>query len=267
MSTATAVIADQSDIRIRKTWAIRPSRPGSSASSGTNISPTSSIPGGRHLMHIEAFLRALMRDVGWGFFYGTVNFDNVLGTHQSLRHRRSVYRLAERGLSQQQPPLRRDIQCAGSEEGFRSDARRLDQRRLRPLCRARRNRRAFRPQARQQHQGAQARAHRRQTHGRSARRSGLPHRRRRSARQPAVPRCSTGLARGSCRARIRRRGSCVQHVRLYFALGRDVESVGRFEREGQPDLRHDRRAHAADLPRQRPRRVVHPDLRRNHLGH
>jgi hypothetical protein len=37
-------------------------------------------PGGRHLMHIEAFLRAVMRDVGWGFFYGTVNFDNVLGT-------------------------------------------------------------------------------------------------------------------------------------------------------------------------------------------
>ncbi len=22
-------------------------------------------PGGRHLMHVEAFLRALMRDVGW----------------------------------------------------------------------------------------------------------------------------------------------------------------------------------------------------------
>ena len=25
-------------------------------------------------------LRALMRDVGWGFFYGTVNFDSVIGT-------------------------------------------------------------------------------------------------------------------------------------------------------------------------------------------
>jgi len=37
-------------------------------------------PGGRHVMHIDAFLRAVMRDVGWGFFYGTVNFDNVLGT-------------------------------------------------------------------------------------------------------------------------------------------------------------------------------------------
>jgi Hydroquinone 1,2-dioxygenase large subunit N-terminal len=39
-----------------------------------------SYPGGRHIMPIDAFLRALMRDVGWGFFYGTVNFDPVLGT-------------------------------------------------------------------------------------------------------------------------------------------------------------------------------------------
>ena len=37
-------------------------------------------PMGRHLMPIDAFLRALMRDVAWGFFYGTVNFDPVLGT-------------------------------------------------------------------------------------------------------------------------------------------------------------------------------------------
>jgi hypothetical protein len=37
-------------------------------------------PGGRHLMKIDEFMRALMRDVAWGFFYGTVNFDNVFGT-------------------------------------------------------------------------------------------------------------------------------------------------------------------------------------------
>jgi len=37
-------------------------------------------PGSRHIMQIDAFLRALMRDVAWGFFYGTVNFDNVFGT-------------------------------------------------------------------------------------------------------------------------------------------------------------------------------------------
>jgi hypothetical protein len=37
-------------------------------------------PGGRHVMPIDAFLPALMRDVAWGFFYGTVNFDAVFGT-------------------------------------------------------------------------------------------------------------------------------------------------------------------------------------------
>src|SRR5499427_4652523 len=37
-------------------------------------------PMGRHIMPIDAFLRAIMRDVAWGFFYGTVNFDHVLGT-------------------------------------------------------------------------------------------------------------------------------------------------------------------------------------------
>ncbi|WP_019673638.1 hydroquinone dioxygenase large subunit [Psychrobacter lutiphocae] len=33
-----------------------------------------------HLMSVDAFLRALMRDVAWGFFYGWVNFDHVIGT-------------------------------------------------------------------------------------------------------------------------------------------------------------------------------------------
>lgn len=33
-----------------------------------------------HTMPADAFLRALMRDVAWGFFYGTVNFDQVFGT-------------------------------------------------------------------------------------------------------------------------------------------------------------------------------------------
>jgi len=37
-------------------------------------------PKGKHIIAIDAFLRALMRDVAWGFFYGTVNFDGVFGT-------------------------------------------------------------------------------------------------------------------------------------------------------------------------------------------
>jgi len=38
---------------------------------------------GRHMSHCmsaDAFLRAMMRDVAWGFFYGWVNFDDVIGT-------------------------------------------------------------------------------------------------------------------------------------------------------------------------------------------
>jgi len=37
-------------------------------------------PKGHHLMPVDAFLRALQRDIAWGFFYGTVNFDAVIGT-------------------------------------------------------------------------------------------------------------------------------------------------------------------------------------------
>lgn len=33
-----------------------------------------------HQMPADAFLRAMMRDVAWGFFYGWVNFDHVIGT-------------------------------------------------------------------------------------------------------------------------------------------------------------------------------------------
>ncbi len=37
-------------------------------------------PNGQHTLAIDVFMRALMRDVAWGFFYGTVNFDSVFGT-------------------------------------------------------------------------------------------------------------------------------------------------------------------------------------------
>jgi hypothetical protein len=37
-------------------------------------------PTGSHVLSIDGFLRSLQRDVAWDFFYGTVNFDAVLGT-------------------------------------------------------------------------------------------------------------------------------------------------------------------------------------------
>jgi Hydroquinone 1,2-dioxygenase large subunit N-terminal len=37
-------------------------------------------PTGTHTMSVDIFLRALQRDCAWDFFYGTVNFDTVIGT-------------------------------------------------------------------------------------------------------------------------------------------------------------------------------------------
>jgi Hydroquinone 1,2-dioxygenase large subunit N-terminal len=37
-------------------------------------------PTGSHVMSADTFLRALQRDIAWDFFYGTVNFDAVVGT-------------------------------------------------------------------------------------------------------------------------------------------------------------------------------------------
>lgn len=37
-------------------------------------------PKGQHIISILNFLKSLMRDVAWGFFYGTVSFDDVFST-------------------------------------------------------------------------------------------------------------------------------------------------------------------------------------------
>src|SRR3569623_1644415 len=37
-------------------------------------------PTGSLVIAVDYFLRALMRDVAWGFFFGSVNFDSVFGT-------------------------------------------------------------------------------------------------------------------------------------------------------------------------------------------
>src|SRR5437867_13262444 len=37
-------------------------------------------PNGTHMLPVDAFLRAIQRDVAWGFFYGIVTFDAVMAT-------------------------------------------------------------------------------------------------------------------------------------------------------------------------------------------
>ncbi len=65
-------------------------------------------PKGRHLMPVDAFLRALQRDVAWGFFYGTVNFDGVDRHRQPLRYGRALRRSVQPALQTGRPRLRRD---------------------------------------------------------------------------------------------------------------------------------------------------------------
>ena len=66
-----------------------------------------------HTMDVGNFLRALMRDVAWGFFYGWVNFDHVIGTINHYTDGR---------------PLRRHLQ-RDAEGGRRRPARELPDRR------------------------------------------------------------------------------------------------------------------------------------------
>ena len=37
-------------------------------------------PKGSHIIEIDRFLRAMVRDIGWGFFYGWIFFDVIFGT-------------------------------------------------------------------------------------------------------------------------------------------------------------------------------------------
>ncbi len=37
-------------------------------------------PKGNHIIEIDRFLRAMVRDIGWGFFYGWIFFDDIFGT-------------------------------------------------------------------------------------------------------------------------------------------------------------------------------------------
>ena len=91
-------------------------------------------------MSADAFLKALQRDVAWQFFYGIVNFDGVVGTVNHYGtvdlfagRYNDVYRKAELDhLENFETPL--------IKATFEADARRLDERRLRPVRGADRDR-------------------------------------------------------------------------------------------------------------------------------
>ncbi len=87
-------------------------------------------------MDVDNFLRALMRDVAWGFFYGGVNFDHVIGTtnhYKTVDLYAGAYNATMKAAGVDRLENFPTEQIQG---GLRADARRLDQRRLRPLRRA-----------------------------------------------------------------------------------------------------------------------------------
>ena len=105
-------------------------------------------PTGSHVMSVDTFLRALQRDVAWDFFYGTVNFDGVVRHRQPLRHGRHVRRPLQRRLPQGRARPRRELRDAADPRDVQGDARRLDERRLRPVRQPGRDRQAVRRQGR-----------------------------------------------------------------------------------------------------------------------
>ena len=152
-------------------------------------------PTGSHVMSVDDFLRALQRDCAWDFFYGTVNFDGVIGT---VNHYGTVdlfagryndaYRKAELDHMENFPSPQIGEHVPG-------DARRLDERDVRPVRQPGRDGEGVGREERQQHRRRHPPARRRQPDGRRAGRRGDPHRRDPFG-QPHVRRRGPGRAGG-----------------------------------------------------------------------
>ena len=83
-------------------------------------------PKGFHTMPVDAFLRALMRDVAWGFFYGTVNFDQVFGTTNYYGEVDMFLGATNEFLHIGGPRFHRAIQIQRIDGYFQADGVRLD---------------------------------------------------------------------------------------------------------------------------------------------
>ena len=84
-------------------------------------------------MSVDAFLRALQRDVAWEFFYGIVNFDGVVGT---MNHYGTVDLFAGRyndAYRKAELDHVENVETPVIKDDVRRHARRLDQRELRPV--------------------------------------------------------------------------------------------------------------------------------------
>ena len=223
-------------------------------------------PTGHHVMSVEAFLKALMRDVAWNFFYGIVNFDSRHRHDEPLRERRPVRRPVQRRLPQgrDRPP---------GELPPRRDHRPPS----RPCSPTGRTTGTTRSPPRR-------RPGRRSVEKRGDNLAAITRRGFTAQRMVGVPgdeplrSDDTGHPINRMFADVAQDEPVVEAEPGYedevaafnlfaylVAQRRDVEPVGGVGVPGQPLLPHHRGVHPADHPRQRPRRVVRPALRRDPL--
>src|SRR5712664_2828204 len=170
-------------------------------------------PNGTHMLAADAFLRAIQRDVAWGFFYGIVNFDTVIGTVQLA-------------VSAGRPRLLGELQERRDQPALRGDPDRLDEHHVRPLRVSGGDRQRLRTQERIQQAGGYPAPGHRQADDRGAGGRAGAHRRERLPGQPPLHRRAAGRAGGARGARLRGPGGLGEPLRLPLALGRDLEPVG-----------------------------------------
>ena len=145
-------------------------------------------PDGSHLMPVDAFLRALVREVAWNFFYGTLNFDDVFGTT-------NLYGQVELYIGRFNDAYR-DNGRDYSETIDSDDLRATFQAMLDdwtnagydPFTAPQETAQPFGRKQRAQPRGPRPRAGDGETHGGPARRCAAPHRRERLSGQPHVRR-------------------------------------------------------------------------------
>ena len=222
-------------------------------------------PDGDHLMPVDGFLRALVRVVAWNFFYGTLNFDDVFGT-TNLYGRVELYigrfndAYRENGRDYRETIDSDDLRAA-----FQAMLEDWTNQGYDPFAAPQETAQPF---GRKNGRNSDALGRVRVMAKRMVGMPGDAPLRTDESGYP-VNRMFADVAqdepRGRGRARLRERGAVLQPLRLSLALGRDLEPVCLHRAAGQPVLPDLGGVLAPGGARQRPRRVVHPALGRDHL--
>ena len=199
----------------------------------------------------------MMRDVAWGFFYGWVNFDEVIGTRNHYGKVDLYAGAYNASFKEAGVDYTQQFETPLIMATFKAILRDWVNEGFDPFAAPEETGSAFGTQARRQHRGDRAHAHRDASAclaSKATRRCATTCRSIASS-----PMSSQDEPEIHARARFRGRAACVQSLQVPVALGRDVESVGDVGVQAEPVLPDHRGVRAAGLPRQRSRRVVPAD--------